>query len=114
MTAWNSIRSWPAPADVSAAKRAGRSRFRTWSILTVTLFLLPQSCANWASQSSYAGTKWLHSSMLSVLPAFATGAGPTWAVGWLAAGLGDAAATAEGEADADADGLAAAAGFGAV
>src|SRR6266496_3204860 len=91
------------------------SALRMWSTLTSTLFLLPQSAANLSIHSSYAGTKWLQTRILSWLPALAVGSGPAGAAATgLAAGAapaaGDAAGEAPGEGEAPAAGDAAAAG----
>src|ERR1043165_1487521 len=39
-----------------------------WSTVTATPFFDPQSFANWSNHLSYSGTKWLHCTMVSVLP----------------------------------------------
>src|SRR5215210_5920084 len=109
MTAWNSKRSCPAPADASAARRAGMSALRMWSTLTSTLFLLPQSAAYLSIHSSYAGTKWLQTSTLSVAPALAAGSGPAGAAAAAGFAAGDGSAPAAGEAPAAGDAAGAAA-----
>src|SRR5919202_3313055 len=80
-TAWNSNRSWPAPAEASAARRAGMSALRMWSIFTSTLFLSPQSLAYLSNQSSYAGTKWLQRRILSDAPDLGLASGAAWPAG---------------------------------
>ena len=59
-------RSCPDPADASAAARAATSCTGMWSTVTCVL-LLPQSLANLSNHLSYAGTKWLHCTIDSVL-----------------------------------------------
>src|SRR6476661_5780246 len=41
----------------------------TWSTVTATLFLSPQSLANLSNQVSYSGTKWAHCTIDSDLSA---------------------------------------------
>src|SRR5215510_5096337 len=66
--------SWPAPAANSAAIRAGMSRCGMWSTRTLTPFFSPHSLANLSYQASYAGMKWLHCRMRSVVPLICAGA----------------------------------------
>src|SRR5579884_91634 len=60
-------RSWPAPAEASAAARAAMFCSGMWSTVTLMPFLLPHSCANLSNHLSKAGTKWLHWMIVSVL-----------------------------------------------
>src|SRR5919198_5207374 len=55
------IRSWPWPAWISAAMRAGIWVLSMWSTVTLTPTFLPQSLANGSNHLSWLGTKWLQS-----------------------------------------------------
>ncbi|PYM92346.1 MAG: hypothetical protein DME04_15730 [Candidatus Rokuibacteriota bacterium] len=54
--------------------RAGMSRCGMWSTRTLTPFLSPHSLANLSYQASYAGMKWLHWRIRSVVPLIWAGA----------------------------------------
>src|SRR4029450_12005277 len=54
------MRSWPCPAWISAAVRAGISAWLMWSTVTLTPTCFPHSCTKGSNHLSCAGTKWLH------------------------------------------------------
>src|SRR4029453_774874 len=62
--AMNWMRSWPWPAWVSAAIRAGIWVLSMWSTVTLTPTLEPQSLAKGSNHVSWLGTKWLQSRIL--------------------------------------------------